>query len=159
MTPSSVASFYGSLEGRISRRGLALGVLLPFLVGLVFMDAANSAAVSVLFWSVIAWPLLVATPWKRLQDTGRTGKWNLVFLPFYVLGFTFFLAEYASVEGGWATFFDGQPPATTDDQLTASGLGGFSTVLIFLPIQFFWLYVIPGNRGDNRYGPPPRPSE
>ncbi|NRA31039.1 MAG: DUF805 domain-containing protein [Parvularculaceae bacterium] len=157
MTPREALTFYFSPNGRISRRGLALGVLLPMVAVLALIDVTNSPVASTLIWLVIGWPLLVATPWKRLQDMGRSGRWNVIFLAFYALGFLFFLGEYAAAEGGWSSFFDGVAPTTVDNDLTANGLGGFSTILIFLPIHLFWLYLIPGAHGDNRYGPAPRP--
>jgi uncharacterized membrane protein YhaH (DUF805 family) len=87
---------------------------------------------------------------------GRSGRWSLVFLFFYALGFAFFFSEYVPAEGGWAALFDGEPARTVDDELTASGLGGLSTVLIFLPIELAWLYLFPGQAGPNAYGPDPR---
>ena len=155
MTPQSTFAFYFDPHGRVSRKALFLAVLLPLFVLMMLVDASNSALISAFVWILIAWPLFVATPWKRLHDTGRTGKWNAGFLAFYALGFGFFLGEYVPAEGGWAALFDGRDPVATDDDLTASGLGGFSTVLIFLPIQLFWLYLIPGTKGENRYGPSP----
>jgi len=157
MTPKQALTLATSLEGRLSRRGLALGVLLPLFAALFLVDLSNSAIVTTLFWLIAGWPLLVATPWRRLHDMGRSGKWNVLFLLFYLIGFTFFLGEYTAAEGGWSTLFDGHPPTTVDNDLTANGLGGFSTILIFLPIHVFWLYLIPGAHGDNRYGPAPRP--
>lgn len=156
MTPDKALTFWFDPRGRISRRGLTLGMLLPFLAAMVLVDTLNSAWVTLVVWLILAWPLFVATPWKRLHDQGRSGRWNLIFLAFYVIGFAFFLGEYTAAEGGWAALFDGRPPRTTDDNLTPSGMGGFSTILIFLPIQLFWLYLIPSAGGDNRYGPPPR---
>ncbi|MEO1040763.1 MAG: DUF805 domain-containing protein [Pseudomonadota bacterium] len=156
MSPLKALHLYFDPRGRLSRKTLLLSVLLPLFVVMMVLDASNDPLVSGLIWLLIAWPLLVATPWKRLHDTGRTGKWNLVFLGFYAIGFAFFLGEYVPAEGGWAALFDGQDPVATDDDLTASGLGGFSTVLIFLPIQLFWLYLIPGTDGENRYGSSPR---
>lgn len=157
MTISGLRDYLLSVEGRISRLGLALGMLLPLLVVIWVTDLLDNWVLTSAAWLAFAWPLFVATPWKRLHDTGRSGRWNLVFLAFYVLGFGFLLTEYVAAEGGWAALFDGEPPSTRDDDLSASGLGGFSTVLIFLPIHLFWLYLIPSQRGDNRYGPPPRP--
>ncbi|GGY41814.1 DUF805 domain-containing protein [Parvularcula lutaonensis] len=156
MSPKDLLEFWFSPKGRIDRRQLALGMLLPLFGVMILIDLSNSAVFTALAWAVIAWPLFIATPWKRLHDQGRTGKWNLVFLFAYLIGFVFLLGEYAAAEGGWAKLFDGQDPVTTDDDLTANGLGGFSTILIFLPIHLFWLYLIPSQRGDNRYGPPPR---
>ena len=156
MTPTQFAHLYFDPRGRLSRKGLALAVLLPLLVVMLIVDASDSALFTGLVWALILWPVLVATPWKRLHDTGRTGKWNGIFIVFYAVGFAFFLGEYVPAEGGWTMLFDGNHPIATDDDLTASGLGGFSTVLIFLPIQLFWLYLIPGTQGDNRYGPSPR---
>ncbi|MEO1658521.1 MAG: DUF805 domain-containing protein [Pseudomonadota bacterium] len=155
MTPKDALHLYFDPRGRLSRKGLALAVLAPLFALMLAVDASNSAFVSAFIWALILWPLMVATPWKRLHDTGRTGKWNAVFLLFYAIGFAFFLGEYVQAEGGWPALFDGQDPVATDDDLTASGLGGFSTVLIFLPIQLFWLYLIPGTQGENRYGPSP----
>ncbi|MEM9809843.1 MAG: DUF805 domain-containing protein [Pseudomonadota bacterium] len=159
MTPTSALRFLFETRGRLSRRGLALGMLLPTCFVLLIADMSNSWPLMTFVWLVLAWPVLIATPWRRLHDMNRRGHWNLIFIAFYLIGFSFFLAEYVSAEGGWAQLFDGQPPQATDDELTANGLGGFSTILIFLPIQLFWLYLIPGTRGENRYGPPPRTKE
>lgn len=156
MALTRAAQFLLSPEGRVSRRGLALGLLLPFFVLLAIADFLDSATIATLFWIAAAWPVFVAGPWKRMHDMNRSGWWNVPFYVFYALGFAFFLAEYAAAEGGWARLFDGAAPKTIDDDLTASGLGGFSTILIFLPIHLFWLYLIPSVRGANRYGPPPR---
>ena len=158
MTPGSALRFLVDPRGRVSRRGLALGLLVPFVLLLGIVDRLDSPALTAAFWALAAWPVLIATPWKRLHDTGRPGAINLVFLAFYALGFGFFLGEYVPAEGGWPALFDGEPPSTVDRDLTASGLGGFSTLLIFLPIHLFWLYAIPGAKGDNAYGPPPRSS-
>lgn len=143
-------------RGRMRRRQLAAWSLLPFVVLAALADAANDALVTTAFWLLIAWPVLVAHPWRRMHDVGRAGRWNLVFYAFYALGFGYFFSEWVPAEGGWSALFDGAPASTPDDALTASGLGGFSTVLIFLPIQLAWLYLIPGQRGPNPYGPDPR---
>jgi uncharacterized membrane protein YhaH (DUF805 family) len=155
MTPSRLLDFYTATGGRLSRRQLAVWVMLPFLVLMFVIDLTNSAVLTSLIWGLIAWPLFVATPWRRMHDMGRPGRLNLIFLAFYAVGFAFFFGEYVEAEGGWAALFDGEDPSTVDDDLTASGLGGFSTVLIFLPIHLFWLYLMPSQAGDNRYGPPP----
>jgi len=155
MSPRKAFDLYFDPRGRMSRKGLLLAILLPLFALMLIVDKSDSPAVSGLVWALILWPLLIATPWKRFHDIGRTGKWNAVFLAFYALGFGFFLGEYVPAEGGWSALFDGEQPTATDDDLTASGLGGFSTVLIFLPIQLFWLYLIPGTEGENRYGPSP----
>jgi uncharacterized membrane protein YhaH (DUF805 family) len=159
MSPVSILDFLGSTRGRLSRKGLALGALLPFIVLMAVVDALDDPWITAVVWLLIAWPLFIATPWRRLHDQGRSGRWNVIFLFFYAIGFAFFLGEYVPAEGGWARLFDGEAPRTVDDELTAGGLGGLSTVLIFLPIHLFWLYVMPSARGDNRYGPPPRPKE
>lgn len=153
MTPRAALTFLFSTEGRITRRDLAIGVLPLLVAGLAVTDLANSPALTALFWAFVAWPLFIATPWKRLHDMGRAGWWNAVFLVLYALGFLFFLGEYVAAEGGWSMLFDGMPPSTVDKDLTAGGLGGFSTVLIALPIHLFWLYAVPSAREDNRYGP------
>ena len=138
------------------RRDLALFSLLPFVAVMAVTDALDSAVASGIGWALVAWPVLIAHPWRRLHDLGRTGRWHYVFLFFYALGFAFFLSEYVPSEGGWAALFDGEPSVTVDDALTASGLGGLSTLLIFLPIQIVWLYGFPGQRGENRFGPDPK---
>ncbi|MEM9838158.1 MAG: DUF805 domain-containing protein [Pseudomonadota bacterium] len=155
MNPRQALSFLFSTQGRITRRQLALGILPVLIIGLAATDQLNSAPLTAIFWLAFAWPLFVATPWKRLHDMGRAGWWNIVFHVLYAIGFVFFLSEYVAAEGGWAALFDGAPPTTVDKDLTASGLGGFSTVLIALPIHLFWLYAIPSAREDNRYGPAP----
>jgi len=159
VTPDAILRFLISTQGRINRKQLALGILLPLMVAVWITDALNSWVLTALVWIFFAWPLFVATPWKRLHDQGRSGRWNLIFLAFYALGFVFLLGEYVPAEGGWAALFDGQEPSTVDDDLTANGLGGFSTILIFLPIHLFWLYLLPSQRGANRYGPPPSAQE
>ena len=148
--------FLVSMNGRMRRRTLLLGSFAPFLLVIGLADAADSAGAMAAAWALLGWPLFVAHPWRRMHDMGRDGRWNLAFYAFYTLGFAFFLSEYVPSEGGWPALFDGVPARTVDDQLTASGLGGFSTVLIFLPIHLVWLYLMPGQRAENRYGPSPR---
>ncbi|MEE4209229.1 MAG: DUF805 domain-containing protein [Parvularcula sp.] len=155
MTPSAAVHFLTDTQGRLSRRGLLLGAFLPFVLAASLIDLTNDPWITLLGWALMAWPLFVATPWRRMHDMGRKGRWNLLFYGFYLLGFAFFFGEYTSAEGGWSALFDGAPPRTVDDDLTAGGLGGLSTVLIFLPIHLFWLYLIPSQASDNRYGPPP----
>ena len=154
MTPRGAARFLLSPRGRMGRKALALGSLLPFALVMGLADAADSPWVMLAAWGLVAWPLFVAHPARRMHDVGRRWAWSLVFYAFYALGFAFFFSEYVPAEGGWPALFDGAPPRTLDDQLTANGLGGLSTVLIFLPIQLAWLYLIPGQRGENAYGPP-----
>ncbi|MBB4659705.1 DUF805 domain-containing protein [Parvularcula dongshanensis] len=140
--------FYVSPRGRVGRKALFLWCFVPFVVLAALADRANNAAVSTAFWLLVAWPLFVALPWRRMHDMERRGAWNLVFYVFYAVGFAFFLGEYAASEGGWAALFDGTPPHTVDRDLTASGMGGFSTVLIFLPIHLVWLYAISGRAAE-----------
>ena len=147
---------YLSLRGRMRRRDLILLSFLPFVAVMTVADLADSTAAATAAWALVAWPVLVAHPWQRLHDLGRSGRWHLLFLAFYALGFAFFLREYVPSEGGWAALFDGAPSVTVDDALTASGLGGLSTLLIFLTIEVAWLYFFPGQGGANRFGPDPK---
>ena len=78
------------------------------------------------------WPTSGTTAWEAFRDTER-----------YVA-----LAEAAVARG--------ERSAERGPLLTASGYGGLSTALIFFFIEFGWLYLVPGQAGPNRHGPPPR---
>jgi uncharacterized membrane protein YhaH (DUF805 family) len=154
--PKAALRFWFDPRGRVSRKGIWLGLALPFLAASIVADAAGLLLLEIGILLFFAWPLAVGVPWKRMHDMGRKGVWNVLFWVFYALGLAFLLPEYAAAEGGWSALFDGQPPVTTAQDLSTSALGGFSTILIFAPIQLAWLYLIPGQRGPNAYGPDPQ---
>ena len=172
--PSSAARFLLDVRGRVSRRGIWLGLLLPYLVGSTVLGAVNQTA-QLVWGAAFLWPLFVAVPIKRFHDMGRAWWWVLVFLGGMAFGAGYLwwdLGQAASAVGMTATeaWSDmeryaelareaverGERSARRGPLLSASGWGGLSTVLIFGAIQFGWLYLIPGQPAENRYGPPPR---
>lgn len=118
-----------------------------------------------------AWPAQVAIPIRRFHDMNRSWWWVLVFWGGAALGLAALLMDLSATATalGLSPFYALTAPedyletleaynASTGaslKQVGASGLGGISTAVIFLIIQFGWLHVIPGTRGDNRFGPAP----
>lgn len=168
MSPVNAARFLFDPRGRVGRKGIWLGLLLPYLSGSLVLGAIDATAQ--LFWGLFfLWPLAVAVPIKRFADMGRAWWWVLVFLGgiLFGLGYLWYdLGQAARGVGmtGWEALRDteqyaelaeaavarGERSAARGPLLTASGYGGLSTALIFFFIEFGWLYLIPGRKAEDR---------
>ena len=92
---------------------------------------------SLLFMVALIVPGLAVTV-RRLHDTNRSGWWILVaVIPYAILGF---------MAGG----------AVASGDMTGMGTAGlFGIVALVGAIVLLVFMVLPGNKGDNRFGPDP----
>lgn len=101
------------------------------------------------YCAVLLPPLLSATV-RRLHDTGRSGKWLLALIGFYLV----YVALLLGFVLLWVHF--------GDMAMTPGWLAGFAVLLLgcllfeagYL-VLFVWL-CLPGTDGANKYGPAPR---
>ena len=168
------ARFLFDPRGRASRKGIWLGLLLPYLAGSIVLGAISAPA-QLVWGAAFLWPLFVAVPVKRFHDMGRAWWWVLVFGAGMAFGAGYLWWDLGKAAGAvgltageaWADMEGyaelareaverGERSARRGPLLSASGWGGLSTVLIFGAIEFGWLYLVPGQAGPNAYGPPPR---
>lgn len=167
-----------SLEGRAAIP-LMWAVTVPFLLlGIVrgqlsAQGAVGFAAVAMVAQFVVLWPAVVAVPVKRFHDMGRSGKWSILFWGGAAFSMVFLWMDLSmkaplldmtarQAFGDPGTYVEGilqlnaarPTDATPLKPLGGVGMGGVSLAMIFLAIQFGWLHIVPGNPGDNRFGPP-----
>ena len=92
---------------------------------------------SLLFMVALIVPGLAVTV-RRLHDTNRSGWWVLVaVIPYAILGF---------MAGG---------AAASGDMTGLATAGLFGIVALVGAIVLLVFMVLPGNKGDNRFGPDP----
>ncbi len=84
--------------------------------------------------------LLAAAITRRLHDTGRSGAWGLLPLPFLFSGFALMPAMFAAPV----------PDATLFMALFANNVVYIGTLVLLV-----FLLTRPGEREENRYGAPP----
>ena len=168
------ARFLFDPRGRVGRRGIWLGLLLPYLTGSLLLGLVSETA-QLVWGAAFLWPLAVAVPVKRFADMGRAWWWVAVFLGGIAFGLAYLWYDLGQAAGAvgmtaWEAFLNteryaelaqaaverGERSDRRGPLLTASGYGGLSTALIFFFIEFGWLYIVPGQPHENRYGPPPR---
>lgn len=150
--------FLFSPHGRVSRAQIWLGLTLPQLV-LVSVGAAGdlalasarlehdaAGAITPIPWIGLSialfflWPNIVVAV-KRFHDRGLSGWWTPGFPLLAAAG------GVAAVDGA------ASPVAMQAAIATAAGLAAMTGALL---LQFVILYVLPGEQGPNRYGPPGR---
>lgn len=123
----------GSIE--ISVAGNHPG-LMPDITGLLGV----SALLGFIFFALIA-----AAATRRLHDTGRSGVWILLPIPFLAFSFLRMPEIFAHFRGDGRDFPLGQFAL-----LFASNLAYLLCLLVVAV-----LLGLPGNEGENRFGPPP----
>ena len=107
------------------------------IVGINRMVMGVYGPLMILLWLATLVPQ-IAVAVRRLHDTGRSGWWLLVVvIPYAILGFTMGRAAASGDMAGVAT------------------AGIFSLVALAGAIVMLVFLVLPGNTGDNRYGPDP----
>ena len=162
-------------QGRISRKGIWLGFLLPYLaislvLGVVEAIVPVLGIVSLLVGLFYFWPSIGAVPIKRLHDLGRSGWWLLAF---YGVGFAllvWFLGAVgvtaadtplgeAFADGSFGTLPEEEQAALLMELARAATSGAALIPLVlsvlFSLFQFVVFYVLPGQRADNRFGNDP----
>lgn len=105
------------------------------------------------FWvcgilAVLLIAFMAAAVTRRLHDTGRSGFWGLVPLPFLATGFLLFPKLFAAAVD--------QAPEMPSDEITRWMLMLFANNLIYilLVITLIVFLALPERDEDNRYGPP-----
>lgn len=88
---------------------------------------------------VIMVVLLAAAVARRLHDTGRTGAWGLLSLPFLVSGMALMPDMFSSAEPDMSQFF----------MLFADNMVYIGTLVLLV-----FLLSRPGDPAENRWGPP-----
>ena len=163
-------------QGRISRKGFAIGFLLPWLATQMpplFLPAGPEAGA---LWVVVGlvftlaglfflWPSFVAVPVKRLHDLGLTG-WLQVLVPLIgLVGIVFVVVgmfnAYEGTPEDFAVEFEGiESNADTYAVLwpliksSPLALAGVALFFIYV-IEFVIFCLIPGQKGPNEHGEDP----
>lgn len=142
--------FLFSGQGRVSRKAAWLFVLatigVSFVAGIIDvlflgtpLESADTGPMSLLVSIALIWPSIAVSA-KRFHDRGMSGWWVLYFILIIGAGALLGLGVMA-MQG------DGSPV-----------LGGF-LVAIGVGVPFIWqfiiLYILPGKKGPNKYGPNP----
>jgi uncharacterized membrane protein YhaH (DUF805 family) len=158
---AAVINFLFNPNGRVSRKQIWFNYLLPVaFAGFVanFVDAAVFGAsltsraafadgappmtfgLSFFLNLFLLWPS-IAVPVKRFHDRGMTGWWVLLF----ALGIVFC--------GGFAVF-----EMLANAPSGSMGAAGPALLVLagLMLAQFVILYCLPGQDGENRFGPDPR---
>ena len=156
--------FLFGLNGRISRKGIWLGYLLPYLaisivVGIVLPILSG---VVELFY---VWPALIAVPVKRFHDRNMTGWWTLIFFVLSMISAIVAITAAAPLIDAEALAEAAAQPAPDPQvlmELLSPALGstmvaaGFAALATIGIVQFVILFVLPGTKGENQYGADPR---
>ena len=164
-------------NGRISRKGFAIGFFLPWLAltqipSLLVPTGPEAGAV----WAIVGlvftlaglfflWPSFVAVPVKRLHDLGLTG-WLQVIVPIIgLIGIVLIVVGMFNAYGGtpeeFALEFEGIESnsgmyAAFWPLIKASPLALVGVVLFFAYlIEFVVFCLIPGQKGPNEHGEDP----
>ncbi|WP_031555281.1 DUF805 domain-containing protein [Parvularcula oceani] len=158
-------------RGRISRKGMWLGFFLPYFLISVGLGALGEAApvfgvLSTVVGIFYLWPSTIAVPMKRLHDHGKSGRWLLGYYAVTLVLTVFVGIEFGQVLRDAGVSAEGVMTPTEQralfvehyPQVLRTGLGLLSTVAIIALVLFFfvYLYVVPGERADNRYGRDPQ---
>lgn len=117
----------------------SLAATFSMMSGVIYVSAAVS---------VLGVLLLAAAIARRLHDSGRSGAWGLVPLPFVAAGFVLMQRFIAGIQR------PGFAPETFDR--------GAFMMMMANTLVYFCLFVLlivllaqAGTPGENRYGPPP----
>lgn len=139
---------YADFSGRAPRAEywwFVLAIIVAFVVltivesmlGINRMVMGVYGPLVVLLWLATLVPQ-IAVAVRRLHDTNRSGWWLLIVaIPYAILGFTMGQAAASGDVSGMAT------------------AGLFSLVALAGAIVMIVFLVLPGNSGDNKYGPDP----
>lgn len=169
--------FLFSPNGRVSRSGIWLKFLLPYIllsiaasiidrsIGTAWMMKSGEGyahmwmlhrhgPVAALLGLFYLWPSF-AVPIKRYHDRGMTGWWVLfsilLLIPGIVVGAIGVAHSGITMENIHAI-----DPSQLNHGALLHMVGGMLWCLLIAVIFFVILYVLPGHQGENKYGPDPR---
>jgi uncharacterized membrane protein YhaH (DUF805 family) len=152
MTRVNWLSFFFSPKGRMSRLGyVAAFAVILFLCALMF---SVFGVVPVVNWTFVIVFFYFATclASKRLHDFGQSGWWaSMPFLAVYAYGVLEFCLYCASL-GLFGTEIRTDPVVRMIDRSTDEAFG---YILLSTLLGYAVLALVPGQRGENRFGPPP----
>ena len=141
-------SFLFSAQGRISRKAIWLfffasigasivAAILDVVILNVPLESADSGPISALLSILLIWPTIVVNV-KRFHDRGMSGWWVLWFI---------LIILAAMIPGGALLAMQGE------------NVLGFVLIALGAAIPIIWqfiiLYVQPGEKGPNQFGPNP----
>lgn len=157
-------------NGRVSRKGIWLGLFFPQLIAafvsaiadmMLFASAVSTSAgqlaapalgLSALVSLFFLWPN-IAVSVKRFHDRGMSGWWVLWFG--LIVGACVTFALVSLVASGSAL----SGAAALEQGVVAAGLFPLLALLAAIGVciaQFIILYLLPGQQGANRFGADPR---
>lgn len=145
-------SFFFSPKGRMSRLAyVAAFAVILFLCALMF---SVFGVVPVVNWTFVIVFFYFATclASKRLHDFGQSGWWaSMPFLVVYVYGVLEFCLYCASL-GLFGAEIRTDSVVRLIDRSTDEAFG---YILLSMLLGYAVLALVPGQRGENRFGPPP----
>ena len=155
---------YATFSGRAPRSEYWWFVLFVVLVTMVlgFVDASLFGAPSetepggallVPIWQLATLIPLLAAAWRRMHDTGRSGKVLLIPL---AISFGLSAMLLLGIVGADVVGVDAADPAATS--LALGGLGVMAVAMIVqlvVGILLLWWLTRPSQPDTNEYGPPP----
>jgi uncharacterized membrane protein YhaH (DUF805 family) len=152
-------NFLFSGRGRVRRTGIWLFLVayMALHTGAHFADHSlgwtaqldDPGPLMMLFSVVAIWPT-VAVSAKRFHDRGMSGWWVLWF-------FVLTLIPVFIFAGGHAEKLAALEPGSFEPSMIApSGYALLAAAALVQLIQFVILFFLPGQKGENRYGPDPR---
>jgi uncharacterized membrane protein YhaH (DUF805 family) len=153
MAPAMARMFTMSIE-----QGQRAGAAGPDAIGRTMQEnlAATFSMMSDILYvtvaiGVLAVLLLAAAVARRLHDSGRSGAWGLVPLPFLLAGFILMHRFFAAI---------GRPGFEADPLNQGAFMMMMANNLIYLCLLVLLIVLLAqaGTPGENRYGPPPAPA-
>jgi uncharacterized membrane protein YhaH (DUF805 family) len=160
-------------NGRVTLKGIWLGFLLPLVAIFAALHYSRefigpAAGIGILVMLLFyLWPS-IAVPAKRLHDIGLTGwilgGFVLAYFIFFCL-FIFAIIGEMDMEAVMAAQESGEPYEPTEEESIAMVEGALKSSVTKIAqygsiataaISFILLYLVPGKKGDNKYGPDPR---
>lgn len=150
--------FLFSPNGRVSRRGIWIFLIAYFAIhtathvadhSLGLTDKLDEAGPLMTIFSIAAlWPSIVVDI-KRFHDRDMSGWWLLWFILLTAIPLCGFMVihldQLEALQGGTLEGL----------QISPLGYAALAAAVFVQITQFVILLVLPGRKGDNRYGPDP----